>query len=348
MPFLWGAGTVPTMSPEAFKRDAPGVHGAGHANACRLGLDWAAVEPRPGLWDGAVLASLRQSLVSARTAGLEPLLTLHRGRDPRWFREQQGWRRGDAVQLFCRYVVKVVEEVGDLVTLYVTVDGPTTLAPMCSGDRVGARAREPDTAWSTSPAARRVLRALLHAHGASRWTLREATPRHGPRPVGAPLAGIAHHMRAFTPRHAGSVLDRMATGAADYYANWLPLRVLHDGRIHAPLGHGQYLPELDDAHDFLGMTPAPRGVVSWVGGSYPDVEIKPRATATALPDGPTVATLLRRAATLNKPLLLLTTERSDQADEGALLLQRSRLGAIVTARAAGVPVGGYVSGLALE
>jgi beta-glucosidase len=327
-----------------------------HLNAYRLAVDWSRVEPTAGNWDAPALAELRAQLEALRAAHVEPLLTLYRGSDPVWFSEAHGWLRGDAVQLFCRFVVRVAEEVGDLVTLYVTVDGPGRLAARATASR---QCGGGDTAASPlrSGHGRRVLRALLHAHGAARRTLREATPRYGHHPAGSPQAGLALDMHTYAPRRAASAADRLAVAMADYVGNQLPLRILTDGRLHAPAGRGEYVPELDDSLDFLGLTPGARATVAFSARQFVAtnetvchwhdagscVPSEPVHQQGAMPAGArALAHMLKRAATLAKPLIITADGLASVPDSERVAFLRARLATLAAARTGGADVRGYL------
>ncbi len=334
-PLLWG----PIILDQQAGADEGRLLAGLSYTACRVAVDWATVEQEPGLWNEAVFRALRQRLLALRDAGIEPILTLHRGHDPLWFQTSRGWLRGDAVQLFCRYVVRVVEEVGDLVTYYVTIDRPTELA-LRAAQQPGARRATPWRLGLATPATwglRRTLRAFLHAHGAARRTLRHATPRHGLRLPGPPVTIIGHHIQPFAPRRAASLTDRAAVAAADYLWNWLPLRVLSDGVFHPPLGHGNYLLELHDSLDLVGLSCGPSVVLPPATPTGADAEALP----TGFGDHVALRQMLRRAAALGKPLLIVADGCPGAPDQQAAWLQ-ARLAIIATARTGGADVRGYL------
>jgi hypothetical protein len=159
---------------------------------------------------------------------------------------------------------------------------------------------------------------------------------------------LAHHTYSFVPRHAGQPLDRLAVAAADRFWNALPLRILTDGRFHAPLGHGEYLPELAGSLDFLVLTPAPRTTVAftprWVfdtvaaPGDRPD-----EAAVHALAElHPRLAGALRRVAALGTPVMITTARESEHSTSGAGSNLDDRLAAIERARESGADVRGLL------
>ena len=94
-------------------------------NALRLSVDWSRIEPREGQWDGRAIARYREILSAARTRGLEPMVTLFHFVSPTWLTQNGGWENEGAVRAFERFAARVVEELGDLVDLWCTINEPS-------------------------------------------------------------------------------------------------------------------------------------------------------------------------------------------------------------------------------
>ncbi|MCA1647745.1 MAG: glycoside hydrolase family 1 protein [Chloroflexi bacterium] len=93
-------------------------------NAYRMSVEWARIEPQPGVFDQAVLDHYRQILEATRAAGLEPIVTLHHFTNPLWLSAAGGWRRPEVVARFAAYTDEVSRRVGDLVQWWVTINEP--------------------------------------------------------------------------------------------------------------------------------------------------------------------------------------------------------------------------------
>jgi hypothetical protein len=154
-------------------------------------------------------------------------------------------------------------------------------------------------------------------------------------------------MYSFVPRHARQPLDRLAVAAADRFWNDLPLRILTDGRLHAPLGHGEYVPELAGSLDFLDLTPASRTTVAFVprrvfgavaapGDRPDDAAVHPLAELR-----PRLAWALRRVAALGKPVVLTTAAEGEHSTSGATSNPDDRRAALERARESGADVRGF-------
>jgi beta-glucosidase len=95
---------------------------------CRIGVEWARVQPQNGVFDEAALSHLKEEILLLRGLGIQPLLTLHQFNDPVWFAEMGGWEEPDNIRLYLLYVEKVVRTVGHLVSEYITIFEPNTYA----------------------------------------------------------------------------------------------------------------------------------------------------------------------------------------------------------------------------
>jgi beta-glucosidase len=83
----------------------------------RLSLEWARLEPEPGVHDAAAVDHYRTVLTEARAAGVAPWVCLHHFTLPRWFAERGGFLVEDnRTDAWARHVAFVAETFGDLVS----------------------------------------------------------------------------------------------------------------------------------------------------------------------------------------------------------------------------------------
>lgn len=154
--FLWGASTAPhqieggNLNSDFWANEArmPGMERSGDAcdsyhryredmrlladhgyNAYRFGIEWARIEPEPGMVSRAELAHYRRMIDTALELGLAPVVTLHHFTNPRWFAEAGGWLAPEAIDRFRSYVETVVP-ILDGVEWVVTMNEPNMLAMM--------------------------------------------------------------------------------------------------------------------------------------------------------------------------------------------------------------------------
>jgi len=133
-------------------------------------------------------------LQGLRARHMVPMVTLHHFTDPLWFAERGGWEREDAPHLFAAFVEKVVEGLGDLVSLWCTINEPNVLAYMAY-----LEGTFPPGEHSLRKALR-VMVHLLRAHAAAYRVLHRRQPHA--------RVGMAIHYRGFVPARPHSRWDR--------------------------------------------------------------------------------------------------------------------------------------------
>ncbi len=82
----------------------------------RLSIEWARIEPEPGVHDAAAVAHYRDVLIAARDAGVTPWVCLHHFTLPRWFAATGGFLlEANRIDAWARHVDFVADTFGDLV-----------------------------------------------------------------------------------------------------------------------------------------------------------------------------------------------------------------------------------------
>jgi beta-glucosidase len=189
----------------------------------RMGLEWARLEPSPGGFDAAAFEHYRYELNLLRDKGIRPLLTLHHFNSPRWFEDQGGWLAPDAVGVFLRFVGTVVDELGDLVDEFVTVNEPNVLV---TGAYVFG---EFPPGHRSLREAMRVYAALAEAH------IRAYALIHVRKPGLATKVGVAHHLRPFRPGNPRNPVHRVLTPTMRHLFQGAITRAMTTGEFSAPL-----------------------------------------------------------------------------------------------------------------
>ena len=108
-------------------------------NAHRMSVEWSRIEPKPGQWDKSALAQYREMLKALIARGMTPMVTLHHFTDPLWIAEHQGWLWDETPVLFERFVRKVVGVLGDLRTMWCTINEPAVYATQGFGWDLASR-----------------------------------------------------------------------------------------------------------------------------------------------------------------------------------------------------------------
>ena len=212
-PFLWGASTAPhqiegnNLNSDFWANEGriPGMERSGDAcdsyhryredmelladaglNAYRFGIEWARIEPEPGMISRAELAHYRRMIDTAQELGLTPFVTLHHFTNPRWFAEQGGWTAPGAIDRFRSYV-ETATTILDGVEWVATMNEPNMLAMMTGMAALMQQAQEKGEGWQSPtvetdgprpqlPAPRPEFgRIFVEAHHAVRDIVRERT-----------------------------------------------------------------------------------------------------------------------------------------------------------------------------
>jgi beta-glucosidase len=224
-----------------FHDDLRSLGSMGH-NAHRFSVEWARVEPSPGIFDGEALSHYREVARSCRAAGMEPFVTLQHFTLPRWLSDRGGLLNRETPRLFARYTAACVEAFGDEVTWWLTVNEPAVVAVMSH-------------LWGTWPpqrasvtALRGALRTLLLMHAAAHTAIRDVSRNHG----WDARVSLAHHERPLLPRTA-SPLDAAAALLPNWMFNRWYIESVVRGRVLPPVGGGERVPGLADSLDYLGL-----------------------------------------------------------------------------------------------
>ncbi|WP_345763483.1 glycoside hydrolase family 1 protein [Diaminobutyricibacter sp. McL0608] len=211
--FLWGASTAPhqiegnNLNSDFWANEGrvPGMERSGDAcdsyhryredmqllaeagfNSYRFGIEWARIEPEPGLISRAELAHYRRMIDTATELGLTPFVTLHHFTNPRWFAEQGGWTAPGAIDRFRGYV-ETATSILDGVEWVATMNEPNMLAMMTGMAVFMQQAQKDGEEWQsptvdtdgprpTLPAPKpEIGRIFVEAHHAVRDIVRDRT-----------------------------------------------------------------------------------------------------------------------------------------------------------------------------
>ncbi|HUX14323.1 MAG TPA: glycoside hydrolase family 1 protein [Spirochaetia bacterium] len=213
----------------------------------RMSVEWARIEPEPGVFDGEVLAHYRREIETLKAAGIEPLLTLHHFTNPLWFEDSGGWLRKDAPAIFERFARHVVEALADIVSDWVVINEPNVFALN------GYLLAEWPPGHSKLGEYLKCARNMIRAH--KRCYLMIHRIRNGLGFSGT-MVGSAIHFRVFDPAGKG-LLDLFASSAFAYLFHHAFVEGIVRGRFTLPLKrpHRREFPRMPGKlwSDFVGV-----------------------------------------------------------------------------------------------
>ena len=208
-------------------------------NALRISVEWSRIEPTPGEFSREALNHYAEMIRLLRARGLEPMVTLHHFTDPVWLGEMGGWENPLIGDYFSRFTERVVDALGDQVTLWCTINEPIVYA------FYGFHQGRFPPGGASMPRALTVLRNMLLAHGRAYRALH--------RLQNDAVVGLAHHLRYFLPANPANPLDRRVAAFFDQIANKSTLDAVTYGRLGPLVGLGQLAPQLIDTSDYIGL-----------------------------------------------------------------------------------------------
>ena len=109
------------------EEDAALMHCLG-MQICRMGVEWARVEPREGEYDDAAIGRYAEEIRLLESYGVKVLLTLHHFTNPMWFEAKGAFEKQENVAHYLRFVEKLVAAFGPLVNEYITINEPNVYA----------------------------------------------------------------------------------------------------------------------------------------------------------------------------------------------------------------------------
>ncbi len=304
-------------------------------NALRLSVEWSRLEPCEGGWDFAATARYRKMLAALRDHGIEPMVTLFHFTSPLWLMRKGGWENEATAALFERFCARVVQELGDLVDLWCTINEPSVYA--IYSYLLGLWPPQKRDALSTI----RVLRHQLLAHALAYRAIHWVQP--------SARVGLAQHLRVFDPYKPQSPLDRWAAGLQDYMFNRLVLDAPAEGVLRPPLGCNASVSKLADSQDYIGLNYYSRdmaafditqpGLLFTRRFPMPGADFSMEGWGEIYPEG--LYRLLKRLRRYGKPVFVTEVGVPDNDDSKRPRFLITHLAAVHRALSEGVPVEGF-------
>lgn len=93
----------------------------------RFSIEWARIEPRPGVFSIAMLDHYARIIEGCHERGLTPMVTFNHFTVPRWFAAQGGWTQKDAADLFARYCDKAARRLAAGMGYATTLNEPNMI-----------------------------------------------------------------------------------------------------------------------------------------------------------------------------------------------------------------------------
>lgn len=218
----------------------------------RMGVEWSRVEPADGVFDEEAIAHYRREIQALREAGIPVLLTLHHFSNPLWLEQRGAFAERDNITYYLRYVHKMVESLGDLVSEYITINEPNVYAFNSYFQGVWPPGRKNLLEMG------RVMTNLAAAHIEAYGLIRKTRLQMGYQDT---KVGFANHLRVFVPKDGDNPVHRFWASRTEHLFQGSLTRAMCLGRAAFPIGdHPSIVP--GRYCDFHGVNYYTRSTVS--------------------------------------------------------------------------------------
>jgi beta-glucosidase len=207
-------------------------------NAQRLSIEWSRIEPEPGKWDTYALERYRDMLNALHERGMRPMVTLHHFTNPLWIDDHKGWLWDEMPQHFARFAHKVVEALGDLCTLWCTINEPLVYATQ------GFSFGKWPPGIKDRNAVQRVTINMLRGHAAAYRAIKDIQPESE--------VGFAAHFISFKP-HTPAFVHSGAVWLVNRAFNHAFILAIRDGVVRVPGSRAVAVPEAKNSVDWIGL-----------------------------------------------------------------------------------------------
>lgn len=97
-------------------------------NAYRFSIEWSRIQPKQNLFRIEPLEQYSKMIDHLIEHDIEPFVTLHHFTHPLWFHQNTPWHQEESVDVFCRFVEKVIEKFHTKVKYWITFNEPVVWA----------------------------------------------------------------------------------------------------------------------------------------------------------------------------------------------------------------------------
>ncbi len=229
--------------------------------AHRFSLEWSRIEPSPGQFDNSALDHYRRMILSLKSKGITPIVTLNHFTIPLWLVSHGGWIADKSPELFAKYVREAIKALGSDVRYWITLNEPAvyTYKSYITG-------QWPPGEKSVKKAFK-IVQNLGKAHVLAYENIKEVYARED---WAEPMIGIAQQVMIFEPHSERSLWDRLSARLRDRVVNHLFIKALIRGKAKVFGVLNIRLPKAKTL-DFIGLNYYTREYVRSRGFILPDV-----------------------------------------------------------------------------
>lgn len=221
----------------------------------RLGVEWSRIEPEEGNFSTEGIAIYRKEIELLLANNIKPLVTLWHFSNPLWMEDDGGWVNPKAVQRFLNFSKYVVDQLGDLVEDWITLNEPNVYLTFGYFEGIWPPGNQGDLKGYFA-AAKHFALAHLHAYEQIHEQLKKKACKN-------PQVGVAHHLRIFDPAN-GSWLSKIAVNLISRLFQNIFLESMTKGNFLFPLRAGGFKATRAHYADFIGINYYSRDIIKGV------------------------------------------------------------------------------------
>lgn len=313
-------------------------------NAYRFSIEWARIEPREGAFSPEAVSHYRDVLRCCRENGITPLVTLHHFSTPAWVISKGGWAKKTVIPAFAGYAAFVARELGGEIPYICTINEANmgfqlhkVIADMMNA---GSREGGVQVGQNTGLSLKAILLGMLEKGRAFHCSPFGVNTFLMPRNREKEKIIMEAHRAAV--REIKAVRPEIKVGLTMSLFDYQPVPGGEDMAEKLwQEDFGFYLPYIRE-DDFLGVQNYSRKIVDAAGAREPAPDAP--LTQMGYEDYPGSIGNVLRAVAKDFHGTLIVTENGIGTDDDARRCQfiREAFASVVDAKAAGVPVEGYL------
>lgn len=194
-------------------------------NSHRFSLEWSRIETKEGEFDCKAIGHYKDMIKTLVSLDIKPIVTIHHYTLPVWVAEKGGWENRSIPIIFAGFVKKVVEELGENVEFWITLNEPVANIYKSYIEAVWPPHK------SSFPCAIKVFKHMLKAHCEAYKIIHKTHKQNGWK---TPKVSIAKHFLALSPCRKTSFFDNLSKNVRSYLFNDLFVRALVTGKCIVP------------------------------------------------------------------------------------------------------------------
>ncbi len=223
-----------------------------HCQTYRMGIEWARIEPEEGKFSKEGIELYRRELILLKEKEIVPLVTLWHFSNPLWMEDDGSWVNPKSVDRFLKLVEVVVNELGDLVEDWITINEPNVYLFYAYFEGTWPPGKKGSIA-DFIKAANHLAQAHLKAYERIHQKYADQKVR----------VGVAHHLRVFDPLDE-RWLTRAAVKLTTHIFQGMFLEAMTSGTFRFPMSESGFSNKGKIYADFIAINYYSRDMIRGV------------------------------------------------------------------------------------